>query len=87
MREGAEGEARSAWWKEKWVSWRPEGADERSTPRTLQPAETKAIAVSSPIPLDTPVMIATWQERRRISINTRRNVPHLSLEDVHGAGD
>ena len=68
MREGAEGEARSAWWNEKWVSWRPEGAGERSTPRTLQPAEMKAIAVSSPIPLDTPVMIATWQERCQISI-------------------
>ena len=68
MREGAEGEARSAWWKEKWVSWRLEGAGERSTPRTLQLAEMKAMAVSSPIPLDMPVIIATWQERCRISI-------------------
>jgi sporulation-control protein spo0M len=52
------------------VSWRPEGAGERSTPRTLQPAEMKAMAVSSPIPLDTPVTIATWQEQCQISINT-----------------
>ena len=45
------------------MSWRPAGADER---RTLQPAEMKAMAVSRPIPLDTPVMIATWQERCQI---------------------
>lgn len=56
------------------MSWRPEGASERSTPRTLQPAEMKAMAVSSPIPLDTPVTIATWQERCQISIQQRRVV-------------
>lgn len=71
------------------MSWRPEGAGERSTPRTLQPAAMKAMAVSSPIPLDTPVMIATWQERCQVSIQHREEecTPTFPSRTFMGAGD